>query len=103
LTETPSRSSQRSQSPKRVQERARSVQAERSLAISGKASRKGSSILPPNGDGVQDSPMISVVTPCVIFESDRRSVMKGTMECDWMSMNPGHTTIPLASMTSALR
>jgi hypothetical protein len=37
---------------------------------------------PPNGDGVQASPMISVVTPCVIFDRQRPSEKNGMIECD---------------------
>ncbi|HMM42404.1 MAG TPA: hypothetical protein PKA95_10920 [Thermomicrobiales bacterium] len=58
-------------------------------------------IRPPNGAGVQPSPMISVVTPCVIFDRQRGSRISGTIECDWISMNPGATTMPAASTTSA--
>ena len=75
LTETPRSSSQRSQSPKRVHEL---DQLAPDGVIAGDAttriSRNGSSMRPPNGAGVQASPMISVVTPCVILERERRSL-----------------------------
>ena len=62
---------------------------------------KGSAIWPPIGAGVLLSPRISVVTPWVTFERERRSVRNGMIECDWMSMKPGQTTCPVASITSA--
>lgn len=55
---------------------------------------------PPKGAGVHSSPMISVVTPWVTFESSRPSVSSGMIEWLWMSMKPGQTIIPAASITS---
>jgi len=41
---------------------------------------KGSVICPPNGAGVQTSPMISVVIPWVILETQRPSIISGIIE-----------------------
>ncbi len=65
-----------------------------------KASPNGSAIFPPNGAGVQLSPMTSVVTRWVILDRLHPSRISGMMEWLWMSMKPGHTTIPAASTSS---
>jgi hypothetical protein len=44
--------------------------------------------------------MISVVTPWVIFDRQRPSIISGRMAWLWMSMKPGQTTWPAASTTS---
>ncbi len=53
-----------------------------------------------DGAFVVDSPMISVVTPIVTFETTRPSPSprKAKREWLWMSMKPGATTMPEASM-----
>ena len=58
------------------------------------ALRIGASIRPPKGAGVHASPMISVVTPCVILERHCGSSISGRIECDWMSMKPGRHDHP---------
>ena len=96
--ETPDASIARSQSPKLVQPLARSAQSPGGLL---ERSANGSVTWPATGEGVQPSPMISVVIPWVILERQRPSCISGTIACDWISMKPGQTTCPEASMTSA--
>ena len=53
------------------------------------------------GAGVVASPRISEVTPCEILPTTRPSANRSWChECDWMSMNPGATTMPVASTRS---
>ncbi len=56
-------------------------------------------ILSFTGAGVSPSPSISVVTPWVTLLMTRPSpVSSCSSDCPWMSMKPGATTIPFASM-----
>ena len=99
LGETPADSTARSQSPKRVQSRIASVHS----ALTGMGRIEfaiGSVWRPATGAGVQASPMISVVTPCVILDRQRPSIISVRMEWLWISMNPGQATRPAASTTS---
>ncbi len=51
------------------------------------------------GANVSPSPRIIVVTPCVIMLTTRLSpVSSCTYDCAWMSMTPGATTSPRASI-----
>ena len=99
LGETPAVIMASSQSRKRVHVLTR---GRHSSSGKGKiACAMGSVLRPRTGAGVHASPMISVVTPCVILERQRPSIMSGRMEWLWMSMKPGQTTMPAASITVA--
>ena len=68
------------------------------------ASPAASSIAGLEGPFVVDSPMISVVTPMVTLDTTRPSPSPTKLEREWLwiSMNPGDTTISVASiLTSA--
>ncbi len=81
LSETPRSSTASSHSRNRVQPRAFSPHSSGTPAAT-RLERIGSLIRPPNGDGVQPSPIISVVTPWWAFESNRPSANSGMIECD---------------------
>src|SRR5215470_4037195 len=56
----------------------------------------------PGSTGATENPQLpttSSVTPCRIFDSARGLSGKVKSECVWMSMNPGATTCPRASIT----
>ena len=64
-----------------------------------RAAVERASISALNGAGVPPSPKTSVVTPWVTFPTTRESPRRNApVEPLWMSMNPGETTIPVASI-----
>ena len=70
-----------------------------SIAVSDALSASVSAL---TGATVYASPRISVVTPCVSLPTSRPSPRRNrSPDCPWMSMKPGATTIPVASMRFA--
>src|SRR5690242_11327399 len=69
----------------------------------GKACRplSSSGALPIGARDEPSWPTTIVVTPCLTIDSERGSSQSDPSPCEWMSMNPGATAIPRASISTA--